>query len=163
MQGANRVKQVLRPAEVTLSGPVDTQAQCVAALKAAGMRLLHTESAGLPSHTDPITAREAGHPNAGHTPGTRHPVMLLTVDGEEFPNPVAETHGNEAYQPDPSVGFITVASDAHDTAHQIAVAYGWRLRRHTVQTIETLEDISLAERLARIESDLLIVKAGGQS
>ncbi len=133
----------LLPGVCVLSGPAATTTNCVHALVALGLKPVESDGAGLPSHTDPLTAYAAGAPNSGHTPGTSHPETLaFTVqDGdhehcencehvgsvEERPNPLAEHVGSD-YEHDPTIAFLAVACDDPDLIARTIEPTAWIVR-----------------------------------
>lgn len=156
------MKQIPTPAMCIVSGPATALDLCAQALYREGFIALLPHNHGLPSYTDPITAHAAGAPNSGHTPGTLHPAQLtfLTEAGpEERENPVP--HAGEPYEDDPSIAFLAVPSDDPNRIASIVEPHGWSLRMHTDSALQIAEDdMPVADRIARIESDLEIVRRG---
>lgn len=153
---------MITPATCIVSGPQDTLSLCSQALAREGFTVLLPHNHGLPSHPDPLTAAAAGAPNSGHTPGTLHPATLPFLDGdggiEHRENPLSEHIGSD-YEHDPSIAFLAVECDNPDRIVALVEPKGWTLRMHTSEVLHTdSEELSVADRLARIESDLEIVR-----
>ncbi|MCU1494881.1 MAG: hypothetical protein JWO62_2645 [Acidimicrobiaceae bacterium] len=79
---------------VVVSGNKRTETQARDALASAGFGVIAAEDPRhqsddwqLPSYTDPITAEQAGQPNSGHTPNTKHPEVLrwLVLENDHLP------------------------------------------------------------------------------
>ena len=131
--------QVQIPALVVVSGPGSELSTVEELLASAGAKVPQVDgvvfdknsSHGLPSYPDPITAEAAGHPNAGHTPGTPHPATLRFKgeDGlEERPNPVQ--HHGEAYEEDSSIAFLTVECGDPNVVERVLQGRPWIVRMH---------------------------------
>jgi hypothetical protein len=158
--------ELIEPGRLTFSGPVKKRPAFESLLLKNAFRLeqpaehadgtLSPPGHGLPSYTDPLTAKKAGAPNSGHTPGTPHPAELHFHIGpgdhkkarvcnerdcphvgqtEKRPNPLTEHHG-KPYENDPSVTFVTCewarAPQIHE-ARFIAEGCGFTLRSVTAQ------------------------------
>lgn len=147
---------------ILLSGHKRSQRQVRDELRAAGFT--HVEIAdnasphwGFSSYTDPQVAEKEGKPNAGHTPGTKHPAALEHLiregdheDGctlsEKTGKPIKCAHvgltehrGHKCkhvgddYTADPRIAFLTVTHDDErsiDQAQELAEKYGWMVRSH---------------------------------
>lgn len=144
-------------ASATFSGPVEGRDKINAALANAGFQLLPDRAAGalvrpwdtfgLPAWANPSLADDQGAPNAGHTPGTKHPDT------------------GKPYVDDPRVGFSTVLLDDEGDAKELNRAVsllgkrsGWRLRRHATGSMvaERADDAGQAELVSlRQEMDWL--------
>lgn len=156
------------PPLVVLSGPGNERDAIEQKLAEAGLKPPEVDGVafdkhhdhGLPSYTDPVTAAQAGHPCAGHTPGTLVPENLTSPGGVLVPNP-GGSHGQE-YAPDPTIGFLTVAGHP-DYAERAVAGTPWVVRMHTAPTLHkrrpSLEElVAAAEQLsAQIEE----VRNGG--
>lgn len=126
---------------IVLSGPNTFRHQVATSLKREGFEVgPETHGHGLPSYTDPITAHEAGKPNAGHTPGTEHPAELLAVEEDDDGNAVhvpvphdCEDAGSP-YEDDPDIGWVSARGLDVDRAQAVAQGFGWQLRMHGVKT-----------------------------
>lgn len=152
---------VTLPNQLVFSGPVKTLPAAHGAAVKAG--LIHVPdtvledgtvdpSHGLPSYTDPVTAHDAGAPNAGHTPGTLHPTKLRRVgvkgELEEQDNPLA-TYFGKPYKADPAIGFLTFTGD-HEAVAALET-HGWQLRAHHVPTKQHVAEDPFNARLAALE------------
>jgi hypothetical protein len=170
-QGLKRVEQ---PGFVVLSGPETQRAGLEHQIKGIpGLRLVEAavmadgrrgdHSHGLPSHTDPLTASAAGHPNSGHTPGTPHPATLkfLTENGvEERENPLTEHHGKD-YEPDPRISFVEaeIQKPEHvNVAQAVAAQWGWVLRQHVAPIVRWVHEESVEELMTRVNRDMAALR-----
>ena len=172
---------------IVCSGDVRAAPNVTKALSGAGFACADNKEMkdpawGLASYTDPLTAEKAGHPNSGHTPGTGHPAELhyLVTSGERSgqtePRPHECQYTDQPYETDPRIGFVTATVECSDDvktmsgfvdkAQALATAQRWQVRLHfaalpQVAVVDTPlpESISHADRLARIEADVAILRA----
>lgn len=142
------MRTITLPALTVLSGPAERRAACFEALRTAGLRVVpdkHVDGAlvqpthGLPSHPSPEAAKKAKAPNSGHTPGTEH--------------------NGKPYKDDPKVAFLAVEGEVMDEAAKVAERFDWQYRLHSCETVREEHELTVEERMARIESDLVAVKA----
>jgi hypothetical protein len=147
------------------SGPIGQRGQAYQAIIGAGMRVIvsePTESHGLPSYPDPLVAHEQGAPNAGHTPGTKHPATLRHFAGKgEDGTSVYESRPHECenvgedYEADTRIGFVTLtgSDSVLDAAARAATTVGWQLRMHGIEGGEAAPgNFGEDERIATLEA-----------
>lgn len=161
--------EVIQPAVMVFCGPVERRSDCARALISVGLAPLpdhiqaEVHSWGLPSYTDPITAHEAGKPNAGHHVDQGHPAFIdylvqagdheegCTVDtdgepvecihvGHTEPRPHMCEYLGQPYEEDKSIGWLSVYGDAVNSAAAAATSAGWSLRLHSSPSVMKLPE-----------------------
>ena len=149
------------PGRAVFSGPAEKHSDCAQAFIGLGLapaplievqgpdgvaRVPEDQHAhGLPSHASPEAAEAAGAPNAGHTPGTPHP----------------DTGGT--YERDPKVDWIAVelpedAAEALADLQRAATDHSYALRMHTSPSVRRIEEITVEQRLERVEADMAAIR-----